>query len=90
MSGEINYYKNWKFDSISEFKQYIKYRFEIELKWKGVYYFITPCLEEDRILIYEEGKEGSEKWCDTADEVLEYKVGGDRLRDVITQVEVVG
>ena len=55
-----------------------------------MYYFITPCLEKDRILIYEEGKEGSEKWCDTADEVLEYKVGGDRLRDVITQVEVVG
>ena len=27
-------------------------------------------------------------WCDTPDEILEYIVGGDRLRDVITQVEV--
>ena len=27
-------------------------------------------------------------WCDTADEVLEYMVGDDRLRDVITQVTV--
>ena len=30
----------------------------------------------------------TEKWCDTADEILEYMVGGDRLRDVITQVKV--
>ena len=27
-------------------------------------------------------------WCDTADEILEYVVGGDRLRDVITQITV--
>jgi len=30
----------------------------------------------------------TEKWCNTADEVLEYMVGDDRLRDVITQVTV--
>ena len=30
----------------------------------------------------------TEKWCDTADEILEYMVGEDRLRDVITQVKV--
>jgi len=30
----------------------------------------------------------AEKWCDTADEVLEYMVEDDRLRDVITQVTV--
>lgn len=30
----------------------------------------------------------TEKWCDTADEILEYMVSGDRLRDVITQVKV--
>ena len=29
-----------------------------------------------------------EKWCDNADEVLEYVVGKDCLRDGITQVEV--
>ncbi len=31
----------------------------------------------------------SEKWCDTADELLKYMVGSDRLRDVITQVTVI-
>ena len=30
----------------------------------------------------------TEKWCDSADEILEYLVGNDRLRDVITQVKV--
>ena len=30
----------------------------------------------------------TEKWCETADELLEYMVGEDRLRDVITRVTV--
>ena len=29
------------------------------------------------------------KWCDTLDDLLEYYVGPDRLRDVITQVTVI-
>ena len=33
-------------------------------------------------------KTETEKCCDTADEVQEYIVGGDHLRDVITQVIV--
>ena len=38
--------------------------------------------------ISEAYKPETEKWCDDADEVLEYMVGGDRLRDVITKVTV--
>ena len=37
----------------------------------------------------EEDWEASEKWCATSDEVLEYMVGTDQLRDVITQVTVI-
>ena len=33
-------------------------------------------------------QEETEKLCNTSDEVLEYVVGADRLRDVITQVTV--
>lgn len=33
-------------------------------------------------------REKTNLWCDTADEILEYIVSGDRLRDVITQVTV--
>ena len=54
-----------------------------------MYYFITACYVKGKIIICEENKQETEKWYDTADEVLEYKVGGDRLRDVITQVEVI-
>ena len=31
----------------------------------------------------------NELWADTVDEILEYNVGGDRLRDIITKVEVI-
>ena len=31
----------------------------------------------------------TEEWCETADELLEYMVGEDRLRDVITRVAVI-
>ena len=37
----------------------------------------------------EDAWESSEKWCETSDDVLEYMVGVDRLRDVITQVAVI-
>ena len=32
--------------------------------------------------------EATEKWCDNADEVLEYIIDGERLRDIITKVDV--
>ena len=35
-------------------------------------------------------REKTNLWCDNVDEILEYIVGGDRLRDVITQVTVTG
>ena len=59
---------------------------EVEFIWKGKTYNITH--PEERILIYEAYKPETEKWCDSADDALEYIVGGDRLRDVITQVTV--
>ena len=37
----------------------------------------------------EENWESTEEWCHDADEILEYMVGVDRLRDVITQVTVI-
>ena len=40
-------------------------------------------------LSHEEYDFSDELWADTADEILEYRVGGDRLRDVITQVKVI-
>ena len=35
-----------------------------------------------------EHPEETEMWCDSADEVLEYRIDGVRLGDIITEVEV--
>ena len=46
-------------------------------------------IRDEYITIYEAYKPETEKVCETADDALEYIVGGDRLRDVITKVNVV-
>lgn len=92
-----------QFKTISEFKWCVDCGGEVEFQWKGKSYSITH--PDGRVNIGEgyyikDGKnynvlsnepcidiEGM--WGDTADDILEYIVGGDRLRDVITQVEVV-
>lgn len=58
----------------------------MEFIWKGKPYSITN--PDGKISISEAFKQETEKLYDTADELLENLVGGDRLRDVITQVEV--
>lgn len=44
---------------------------------------------DHKITICQCGHPETEKVCETAKEALEYMVGEDRLRDVITQVRVV-
>ena len=69
---------------------------EIEFEWKGKSFGIWPKLRKNEDYpmqifisqVYIEKMEQTEKWCDTADEVLEYVIDGDRLRDIITEVEV--
>ncbi len=87
-----------RFTSISDFKWSMKCGGEVQFIWNGVNYccfgHITPKHSAERkMLICQAGAgeeiERTEKWCDTADEVLEYRVGHDRLRDVITQVTVI-
>ncbi len=76
-----------RFVTISDFKDRIIRGGEVEFAWKGKPYGITH--PELRTIIYEAYKPETEKWCDTDDEVLEYIVGGDRLRDIITQITVI-
>lgn len=75
-----------RFKTISDFLFCMKCGGEVEFEWKGTYYSITHT--ETKIGISEAYKQETEKLCDTADEVLEYLVSGDRLRDVITKVYV--
>ena len=62
---------------------------EIEFEWKGVLYGVIRYGTDHKITIYQCGHPETEKVCETEEEALEYMVGEDRLRDVITQVRVV-
>ena len=76
-----------RFTSISDFKDCMRWHGEVEFTWGGNTYDITH-LSDGKIYISMALRQDTEKACDTADEVLEYMVGEDRLRDVITQVTV--
>ena len=75
-----------RFKTISDFKDCIVRGGETGFAWRGKTYDIGRI--NNKIGISESFKQETEKLYDTADELLEYLVGGDRLRDVITQVEV--
>ncbi len=85
-----------RFTSIGDFKTCMRYGGEVEIVWKERHYGIFARLRKTpdapiQMLISQvciENPQETEKWCDTADEVLDYMVGPDRLRDVITQVTV--
>ncbi len=88
--NEVNKIKSLGYDhfeTISDFKWCINNGGEVELEWKGVTYDIAH--PNGKILIAEANKEETALWADTVDEVLEYNVGGDHLRDVITKVELI-
>lgn len=87
-----------RFKTISDFKWCMKYGGEVQFVWKGTTYCcfgnVLPAGgRTPRMVIAQAGSvevnRRTEKWCDTADELLEYMVGEDRLRDVITQVTVI-
>ncbi len=75
------------FTTISDFKTCMRWHGEVEFIWNEILYCITH-RRSGKISISVANQEETEKLCDTPDEVLEYMVGSDRLRDVITQVTV--
>lgn len=72
------------FNTISDFKNACG--FMVKLSWNGI--LNNTEFLGWKPLLYCKNRWLKRKWCNTADEVLEYKVGKDRLRDVITQVTV--
>lgn len=85
-----------RFKTISDFKWCVKYGGEIEFVWNNKLFGVSPKLRKTpgsplQILISQVGidhPETTEQWYDTADELLEYRIDGVRLRDIITEVEV--
>ncbi len=77
-----------RFKNISDFKWCMKCGGEVEIEWKGIHYGIIRYGTNNKITIYIWDKPETEQAFDTSDDALEYMVGSDRLRDVITQVTV--
>lgn len=75
-----------KFSTISEFKWCINDGGEVKFIWQGKTYDISRI--DNKISICQALKQETEKLYDTTEELLEYLVGDNRLRDIITQVEV--
>ena len=100
---EDNVHDEYRFSTISEFKWCIKFGGEIEFEWKGKAYSITHpngqiCISEG--CYYKDGKyynacshteysPNDEGLYETADELLEFMVGEDRFRDIVTKMKVV-
>lgn len=85
-----------RFQSISDFKWCLRSGGEVEFWVNQRAFGIFPKLRRtadapEQILICEkfiQNQEQVEMWCDTPDEVLEYKIDGIRLRDIVTEIEV--
>ena len=75
-----------RFVTISDFKTCMRWHGETEFIWKGITYSITHY--NGNIAISHSCRQDTEMQRKTADEILEYMVGDDKLRDVITQVTV--
>ena len=100
--NQVNSFEDNRFKTISEFKWCMKFHGEVEFEWKGNQYTIchpdgrinigAGCYEKDgkyyNMNTNEEYAPEDEMWGGTADDILEFNVAGDRLRDVITQVKV--
>ena len=78
-----------RFKTIDDFKWCIHRGGEVELMWKGIHFGIIRYGIDNKITIYLWDQPGTEQVFDSTDDALEYRVGGDRLRDVITQVTVI-
>ena len=76
-----------RFKTISEFEDCMIRGAEVLFSWNGITYTITHTA--DSISIMQSYCQETEILRETADEILEYMVGSDRLRDVITKVHVI-
>lgn len=81
---------NLNFESASEFKKVLSWGAEIQFDWKGHSYGVVRYRVDNKITAYEARKSGSGKVYETPDDALEFMLGEDKLRDVVTKVNVIG
>lgn len=82
----------------TDFKWCVNCGGKVQFEWHGKVFGLWPNLRKtsdaplqmliSQVLI--ENMEATAKWCNNADEVPEYIIDGERLRDIITQADVTG
>ncbi len=85
--SSTNSFEDSRFKTISDFKDCMIRGGEVEFIWEGKVYNISHY--DGKISISEAYKQETEKLCDTDDEVLEYMLDGELLRNIISKVEVI-
>ena len=79
----------YRFKTISEFKMCMHQGGEVVFEWNGNEYFIWSEINRNRICITSPDDATLKCVFNTSDEALEFMIGRDRLRDIITQVTVI-
>lgn len=85
------------FENINDFADCVIRGGEIVFVWEGKAYGIAPKLKKSpqhpqQILISQievDNQEETELWCNTVEELLEYKLGKHKLRDIIPFIIVI-
>lgn len=77
-----------RFLSPEDFKESINHGAEICFIWNSIEYGIVRYGTDNKITMYEAYKPETERVFETADDALDTLIGNDRLRDIITLVEV--
>lgn len=75
-----------QFESISDFKWCLKCGGEIEFDWHGKSYGIGH--DEKGIVLYEANNSESEKFFETADDILDEMFDGQKFREIIKDIDV--
>ncbi len=95
---DIHEYDDWgtelNFTSLEDFTDCMTRGGEVEFIWKGKHYCMFAELDQYpdakiQKMLAEAYVDGSEQWVDTVDELLDCKVGEDKLRDVFMQIKVI-
>lgn len=80
------------YESINEFKESVLWGCEVEFRYQGRIYGITR-LEIDNINLYspkENGFEGIDIYLPSIDALLDYEIGGVKIREAIFDAEITG
>ena len=78
-----------RFESISDFKWSMRCGGEAVFLWRGKQYGVVRYGKDKKITVYEVNNIDSQICYETADDALEFMLGEDRFRDVVTRVAVI-